>query len=313
MKKKALLSGILTSVLCLSMFSPLSASAFHMNNQKAFKTVKIEKIVKTAKAPKVHKEDNKHKDQKGKKTHKVQRIELSKSAISLVVGNTYTLTVKTAPKGADNGSITWASSNTVVATVSDGTVTALTAGNCVITAQNADGKAAVCVVKVTATAPVPTLRLSHKTVVLNVGKTCKVKAVATPSNAAATVTWTSSNTAIATVSDAGVITAVAAGSCTITATSADGQTATCAVTVRAVKPTVKSLSPVTLTVTAGTVPALPAAVTATMSDGTTKTLAVKWQVIKPAKYAQAGTFTVSGSVIGARQWAVATITVTAAS
>lgn len=45
------------------------------------------------------------------------------------------------------------------------------------------------------------------------------------------VTWTTSDATKATVSKAGVVTSVAAGSATITATSPDGNTATCAVTV----------------------------------------------------------------------------------
>ncbi len=46
-----------------------------------------------------------------------------------------------------------------------------------------------------------------------------------------TVTWSSSNTSVAKVSDAGVVTAVAAGSATITATTKNNKTATCAVTI----------------------------------------------------------------------------------
>lgn len=45
------------------------------------------------------------------------------------------------------------------------------------------------------------------------------------------VTYTTSDSAVATVSKAGIVTSVAAGSATITATSPDGNTATCAVTV----------------------------------------------------------------------------------
>ncbi len=46
-----------------------------------------------------------------------------------------------------------------------------------------------------------------------------------------TITWTSSNTGVATVSDAGLVTGVAEGTATITATTANGKTATCVVTV----------------------------------------------------------------------------------
>ncbi|MEE8715813.1 MAG: Ig-like domain-containing protein [Coriobacteriales bacterium] len=48
----------------------------------------------------------------------------------------------------------------------------------------------------------------------------------------------------------------------------------------------------------GIAPSLPATVTATMSDGTTRELAVSWASIDPTSYANAGTFTVDGTVEG---------------
>ena len=70
---------------------------------------------------------------------------------------------------------------------------------------------------------------------LNLGKSETLTATVTPSNASdKTVTWSSSNTAVATVSSDGVVTGVKAGTATITATTNDGgKTATCAVTVKA--------------------------------------------------------------------------------
>jgi uncharacterized protein YjdB len=46
------------------------------------------------------------------------------------------------------------------------------------------------------------------------------------------VTWSISNTGVATISSSGVVTPVAAGQATITATASDGRTATCIVRVR---------------------------------------------------------------------------------
>ena len=67
----------------------------------------------------------------------------------------------------------------------------------------------------------------------NVGATLQLTATVTPDDAAdKSLTWTSSNTAVATVDTNGKVTAVANGTCTITATSADGgQTATSTITV----------------------------------------------------------------------------------
>ncbi|MDE7347325.1 MAG: Ig-like domain-containing protein [Muribaculaceae bacterium] len=69
---------------------------------------------------------------------------------------------------------------------------------------------------------------------LTEGETASLTAAVAPENATdKTVTWTSSDESVATVSDKGVVTAVKAGTATITATSANGKTATCSVTVAA--------------------------------------------------------------------------------
>lgn len=64
------------------------------------------------------------------------------------------------------------------------------------------------------------------------GDTQQLTATLSPSGATGTVTYTSSDDTIATVSATGLVTPVAAGSATITA-SCNGKTATCAVTVEA--------------------------------------------------------------------------------
>ncbi len=68
---------------------------------------------------------------------------------------------------------------------------------------------------------------------LSEGDKATLTATVTPADATnQNVTWTSDNTAVATVSDAGLVTAVAVGTANITVTTEDGAyTATCAVTV----------------------------------------------------------------------------------
>jgi len=75
--------------------------------------------------------------------------------------------------------------------------------------------------------------MSPTTASISAGLTKQLTAIIAPSNATnQNVTWSSSNTAIATVSATGLVTAVAAGTATITVKTVDGaKTATCAVTV----------------------------------------------------------------------------------
>ena len=84
------------------------------------------------------------------------------------------------------------------------------------------------------------ITLSQTTAEVPAGETLQLTATVLPENATdRTVSWTSSNPAVATVNANGLVTAVAAGTATITATTNDGTnlTATCAVTVS--QPTVQ--------------------------------------------------------------------------
>ena len=80
---------------------------------------------------------------------------------------------------------------------------------------------------------VESISLNKSSLSITEGETSQLSATVMPANATEkTVTWTSSNTSVATVSSAGVVTAVSAGSATITAWASDGEHfATCTVTV----------------------------------------------------------------------------------
>lgn len=75
--------------------------------------------------------------------------------------------------------------------------------------------------------------LDKTTASVKVGATVQLTASLTPADAGSVVTYSSSDTSKATVDDSGVITGIATGSATITATTSNGLTATCAVTVTA--------------------------------------------------------------------------------
>lgn len=75
--------------------------------------------------------------------------------------------------------------------------------------------------------------LDKNTASIDIGDTTQLTATIAPSNATnQNVTWSTSNSSIATVSSTGLVTGVAAGTATITVTTADGnKTASCTVTV----------------------------------------------------------------------------------
>ena len=82
----------------------------------------------------------------------VTSLELNKGTLTLQEKDSDTLTVTGKPADATNQDVTWESSNTSIATVSeDGTVTAISAGNATITATAADGSgiSASCTLTVT--------------------------------------------------------------------------------------------------------------------------------------------------------------------
>ena len=171
-------------------------------------------------------------------TVKVTGVNLNSSSIGLTLGTSTSLVATITPSNATNKGLTWTSSNTSVATVINGVVTARSVGTAVITVRTNDGgKTATCRVNVTAPTPstvkVTGVSLSKTSMNLYVGNTSSLVATVSPSNATnKNITWTSSNNSIATVSN-GVVTAKSAGTATITVKTSDGaKTATCKVTVR---------------------------------------------------------------------------------
>ena len=165
----------------------------------------------------------------------VTDIALNQPTISLNVGTTSQLSATVLPANASNHGVTWTFSVEGVATVdADGLVTAVSRGTCTITCTAKDGSGVVATCEVTANQLVTNISLSQSTLSMNSGSTAQLSATVLPANANNTsVTWTSSDEDVATVDADGLVTAIAGGSCTITATAADGSgvSASCEVTV----------------------------------------------------------------------------------
>ena len=161
-------------------------------------------------------------------------ITVSKSSVSILEGNSETVTAKVTPDNATNKTVTWTSSNPTVATVAGGKITGVSVGTATITAKTSNGLTATVSVKVSENPNIikPTgVTISPTTATVEAGKETTLTATVTPSNATnKEVTWTSSNTSVATVSG-GKVKGVAEGTTVITATTSNGKTATATVTV----------------------------------------------------------------------------------
>lgn len=131
-----------------------------------------------------------------------------------------------------SASITFSSNNSAVATVSSaGLVTGIAVGSATITATAGDASGTMTV---TVNTPVASLTLTPATATLAEGDTQQLTATAKDSGGntltSVTISFSSNNTAVATASDSGLVTAVSAGNATISAT-AGGITKTAAITV----------------------------------------------------------------------------------
>ena len=171
------------------------------------------------------------------KTH-VESVSLDKTEITLYNGKSTSLTATILPSTASNTSLTWASSDDNVATVSgsgtSATVNGISIGSATITATSVDGDfAASCVV--TVKQYVQSISLDKSSIEMYVGnEPVSLNATIMPENASdKSVKWTSSKSSVATVDENGNVTAVAGGNATITATAKDGggAKATCSVVV----------------------------------------------------------------------------------
>ncbi len=167
----------------------------------------------------------------------VLNVSLDKSSLDLSEGDTASIVATVYPTNVTNKTLKWTSSNTSVATVdSKGNVIAgATKGYAIVTATATDGsgKFAECVVLSKPKIHVTGITINYgASLDLLAADSTYLKATIIPANASTqSVTWGSSNTAIATVDAAsGLLKGLALGEATITAT-CDGKTTTIKVNV----------------------------------------------------------------------------------
>lgn len=166
----------------------------------------------------------------------VTGVSIEGKTIKIGKGGKTQLIYTISPANASNREVVFESSNTKVATVSDGgLVKAKKKGTSTITVTTKDGgfKASVKI-KVTDPVKVKSVKLNRKKKTLKVGATYTLKATIKPKNATRTdVTWKSSDKKVAAVDENGMVTAKGKGTAEITVKTKDGKfTATCKIKVK---------------------------------------------------------------------------------
>ena len=164
-------------------------------------------------------------------------IILSKTETVLEKGKTETITATVKPDNTTDKTVTWTSGNEKIVTVTDGVITAVGAGTAKIVASCGD-VTAECLV--TVEVPITGIVLDKTELALEnkitgdntIYATAVIKATIQPEDATGNkeITWTSSDEQVVTVKD-GNVTAVSDGTAIITATTSNGKTKTCNVTV----------------------------------------------------------------------------------
>lgn len=210
----------------------------------------------------------------------VASVDMNPGELELQIGQSATITAT--PKSADGialtgRSISWKSRDPGIATVSSsGQVTAKSAGSTIIEASS-EGVTGVALVTV-ANVPVSSVVVTPDTATLVVGQSKQLSAKTYDAGgtelSGRTITWSSSNEDVASVSSSGKVLAVAPGSATITATS-EGKSDQATITVIAPVSSVV-VSPDSISVIIGKTSAL----TATVKDANDNALSgrvVTWK------------------------------------
>lgn len=163
--------------------------------------------------------------------NKATEVKLNTANLKLVKGKTATLILSVVPSNFTD-QVTWKSTDTNVASVDDnGRVTAKAIGTATVKVTVGDIDASC---KITVTQPVTSIGLNKSSLSLEAEATERLTATVSPSTAEnKAITWSTSDTKIASVDETGLVTAKAKGTAQITAIAQDGSgiSRSCAVTV----------------------------------------------------------------------------------
>ena len=156
----------------------------------------------------------------------VSSVSLNETTLDIETGDRYTLQATVLPSDADDKSVSWSSSDENVVTVSNkGRITAIGAGQAIITVTTTDGGlTASCTVNVTQKiVPATGIKLNYNELELSVGGSESLIASVLPTNATnKEVIWSSTNEAVVTVDESGLVSGVGIGDAIIVVKTVDG-------------------------------------------------------------------------------------------
>lgn len=154
---------------------------------------------------------------------KLNGITIDKKDITLNKEETATITVKFNPTYAENQKVTWKSSNTKVATVKDGVITAIKPGNAEITVKTEEGNyEEICKVTVLSP-PIESISFENEKETIYLGSETTLKTIIKPTDSVIyEPIWSSSNNEVVSVEN-GIIKGISLGTATITVQDKEGK------------------------------------------------------------------------------------------
>lgn len=184
----------------------------------------------------------------GEPETEVSVIDISKTNLTLYPGQKYQLSATVLPNDAEDRELIWRSSSPTVATVSDGLITAKSAGITVITAKSSNGKSASLKLEVKSIESIKNLYMSEPNVSLAVGDVHFLNVLSRPASDSTDfpVVWSSSNGMIASVDQSGRIVARGEGGCFIYAEISGVVRAVCKVDVNGVSADLSAIADATV-------------------------------------------------------------------
>lgn len=163
----------------------------------------------------------------------VEKIKLTPNESVIKTGTITQVIAEISPKNATNRDLVWTSSNPKIAIVdANGYVKGLKEGTVTITAKTKDGKVVASTTISIQENLIESISFSQENISVKKDNTVKLVPIIKPSSLSSSkLTWTSSDSSVATVDENGIVKGLKNGTTTITVTTSSGMKASCIVTV----------------------------------------------------------------------------------